>query len=232
MVADIHELLERYEAVGGEGDDDLYADAQQSFARAMADHPDDPALLRDYGYLLECHARYALRRAATQYERALAIDPDMDKVRYQLISARAALGEDEQSIGVYRDRLAAVPDDVRGYRLLASAHHLAREYDQAAGVIDEGLRRFPDDAPLLAVRGATRRDTGDPRGALADWRRSHHLDPDDLGPIYESAFLLEAQGQVAEAIDAWRYILEWNRARGYEVQMAWPAREIERLATR
>src|SRR5262245_41704171 len=96
MDADMHELLERYEAVGGEGDDDRFATAQGLFAPALSEHPDDPVLLRDYGYLLECHGRYALRRAVSMYERALAVDPDGDKVRYQLISARAALGEDDQ----------------------------------------------------------------------------------------------------------------------------------------
>ena len=58
MSADAGELLERYEATG---DERAFADAQRLYERALAERP-DPLLLRDYGYLLECHGRYAIRR--------------------------------------------------------------------------------------------------------------------------------------------------------------------------
>jgi hypothetical protein len=46
------------------------------------------------------------------------------------------------------------------------------------------------DRMLLEVRGEVRAATGDPEGALADWRRAVDLDQ-DIGPVYSSAFLLE-----------------------------------------
>jgi hypothetical protein len=50
------ELLERYEAIG---DEDALVEAQRLYEQALAEGP-DPELLRDYGYLLECHGRRAI----------------------------------------------------------------------------------------------------------------------------------------------------------------------------
>jgi tetratricopeptide (TPR) repeat protein len=73
---------------------------------------------------------------------------------------------------------------------------------------------------------------GDVEGALADWRAA--LDPDghSIGGAYMSAFLLERVGRLEEAIEAWRYILDYNESRGYELQADWPTRELERLRAR
>ena len=75
---------------------------------------------RDYGYLLECQVRRLLQLAVAQYERAIELDPNADKPRYHLISARAGLRETELPIAEYRKRLAESPGDIRNYRFLAS----------------------------------------------------------------------------------------------------------------
>ena len=71
---------------------------------------------------------------------------------------------------------------------------------------------------------------GDQEGALADWRRAHELSPEgELSMVYSSAFLLEHQGGLAEAIGAWRHILEYADARGWELTAVWPRQELQRL---
>lgn len=70
---------------------------------------------------------------------------------------------------------------------------------------------------------------GDPVGALADWRRAHELDREDLSSVYSGAFLLEREGRLAEAAEAWRYIVDWNVARGYELTAVWPREELDRV---
>jgi tetratricopeptide (TPR) repeat protein len=221
-----HELLERYEALGDEGD---FLAAKPLFEQALAEAPDSSVLRRDYGYLLECHARNELRRAVAEYTRAIDLDPRADKVRYQLNSAYAGLREQERAIAFCKQRLDASPRDVREYRFLASAYLLARDFDRADAVVAAGLALEPGDRVLIAARGEVKAATGDPDGALADWRLALDLDPEDIGPLYSSAFLLEREGRLDEARDTWRVIIEWLDARGFTLQAAWPRCELERL---
>jgi tetratricopeptide (TPR) repeat protein len=224
---DKSDLLERYEATG---DDAAYREALPLYGAAAATGRDVGDLL-GYGYLLECRGRNLLKLAIAQYERAIALDPEDDKPRYQLISARAALGDVDREVGIYRDRLEASPGSVREYRLLATAYLASREYDRALDVIGRGLALAPDDGRLIDRR-AEARSRQDPEGALADWRRALELDRDDIGPLYMSSFLLERLGRLDEAIDAWRSIIEWNEARGYKLQTEWPKQELQRLESK
>jgi tetratricopeptide (TPR) repeat protein len=99
---------------------------------------------------------------------------------YQHIWAQAALRETEPAIALYSERLARSPTDVREHRFLANAYLAARDYQEAARVVDAGLALAPDDSMLLDVRGDARAATGDPDGALADWRRTVEVDAENL----------------------------------------------------
>jgi tetratricopeptide (TPR) repeat protein len=229
------ELLERYEALG---EDDDFLAARPLFEAEIRRReqgepglhgPEDALLLRQYGYLLECHGRITIRRAIEQYERAIALDPAADKVRYQWIGAKASLGEPETAVDLHRDRVAAAPGDVRELRLLSSAYLAAHDYDAAADVIAAGLELAPDDVRLIEDRGAVKEHRGDAGGALADWRRVHELDPEYFGSVYASAFLLEREGRLAEAAEAWRQIVDFATERGWELTAAWPRQELQRV---
>jgi tetratricopeptide (TPR) repeat protein len=219
------EHLERYEALGEESD---FLAAQPLYEQALTEAP-DPRLLNDYGYLLECHGRRELRRAVELFERAIALDPDYDKPHYQLISARASLLEPELPVAIYEQRLAASPGELRERRFLASAYLHSHAYEKALMVVVAGLELAPDDAALVALRGEAKAGLGDPEGALADWRRALVLEPEDIGALYSSAFLLEREGRLQEAVEAWRAIVDWNESRGYTLQAVWPRQELERL---
>jgi tetratricopeptide (TPR) repeat protein len=232
---DKDELLERYEALG---EDDDFLAARPLFeaeirrreqSEAGLDGPEDSLLLRQYGYLLECHGRITIRRAIEQYEQAIALDPDADKVRYQWIAAKASLGEQETAVALHGERVAAAPGDVRELRLLSSAHLAAHDNDAAAGVIAAGLELAPGDARLTYDRGELKARRGDADGALADWRRAHDLDPENYAPVYSSAFLLEREGRLAEAAEAWRQIVDFATERGWELTAAWPRQELQRV---
>jgi len=53
-----------------------------------------------------------------------------------------------------------------------------------------------------------------------------------ISPLYSSAFLLEGEGRLEEAVEAWRSIVEWNESRGFTLQAEWPKRELKRLQRR
>jgi tetratricopeptide (TPR) repeat protein len=221
-----NELLERYEALGDESD---FLAAWPLYERALAEAP-DAQLLNDYGYLLKCHGQRELRRAVELYQRAIEPDPSFDKPHHQLISARAGLQEPELPVALYERRLAASPGELREYRFLVTAYLRARAYARALEVVTAGLELAADDAQLIAARGEVRAGLGDPDGALADWRRALELDANDIGALYSSAFLLEREGRLEEALEAWRSILAWNRARGFKLQTVWPKEELARLS--
>ncbi len=221
------ELLERYEALGEESD---FLAAKPLYEQALAEEP-GPRLLNDYGYLVTCHGRRELRRAVGLYEQAIALDPGYDKPHYQLISARASLLEPELPVAIYEQRVAESPGELREHRFLANAYLEAGAHEKALAVVEAGLELAPDDAVLVAVRGEAKAGLGDPEGALADWTRALELEPEDIGPLYSSAFLLEREGRLEEAVEAWRSIIDWNEARGYTLQAVWPRQELERLTS-
>jgi len=232
---DKDELLERYEALG-EDDDFLAAKPlfeaeiqRQERSEAGLRGPDAGRLLRQYGYLLNCHGRITIRRAIEQYQRSIDLGPGDDQVRYMWIGAKATLDEADDAITRYRERVAAAPGDVRELRFLACAYLSAKDFDAAKGVIDTGLALAPDDPGLTSDRGEVKVHEGDVDGALSDWRRAHDLDPENFAPVYSSAFLLEREGRLAEAVEAWRHILDDATEHGWELTAAWPRQEIQRL---
>jgi tetratricopeptide (TPR) repeat protein len=129
----------------------------------------------------------------------------------------------------YTRQLAAAPGHVSRYRYLTLAYLAARRYDEAREVIDAGLALVVDDRVLIEARGDVRAANGDSEGALADWAHTLDLDPEDIAPLYSTAFLHEREGRLQEAIDAWEAIRNWALARGYQLDAAWPERERERL---
>jgi tetratricopeptide (TPR) repeat protein len=139
------------------------------------------------------------------------------------------LREPERAIALYQQRFTASPGNLREHRFLAYAYLAGCDYAAARAVIDAGLELAPEDSVLIEFRGEVRAGTGDPDGALADWRHAHQLNPENLSSIYSSAFLLEREGRVEEAAEAWRLIIDWSDARSFALDVEWPRREIERL---
>ena len=233
---DKDELLERYEALGEDGDflaaKPLFeAEIRLREQRNPGLHgPEDALLLRQYGYLLQCHGRITIRQAIEQYERSIDLDPGAAYVRYQWIGAKASLGE----VG-NRGRPASRAGCRRAGRGFASCGCCrtrispAYDHDARAGVIAAGLELAPGDAGLTEERGELKARQGDPDGALADWRGAHELDPENFAPFYSSAFLLEREGRLAEAAQAWRQIVDYATGQGWELTAIWPRQELQRV---
>lgn len=223
---DKDELLKRYEARGDEAD---FLDARRRYEAALAETPDDPRLLNDYGYLLECHGRYAIRAATDAYRRAIELDPGWAKPRLQLISAAAALQEPQDAVEHYQQRLQASPNDPEEHRYLATALLADHRFVEAELVARRGLGLQPDDAALTnrladALAGQDRA-----MEALDLWRRAYVLDPENLEGRYASAFLLEREARLPEAMAEWQFIIDWTESHGHDIDAEWPTRELERL---
>ena len=171
-------LMNEYEALGARaGGESAYAEAMTIYQQLLGEHPDDARLHLEYGYLQECHGRNLIRAAAGCYERAIELDPGWDKPHYQLIFARSALHESERVIELYKQRLAAAPDQIREYRFLAGAYLRSGALDEAGKVIAAGRKLEPDDDMLLAAEAELLDASGRREEALAAWRTLKQRDP-------------------------------------------------------
>jgi tetratricopeptide (TPR) repeat protein len=225
---DKEELRERYEAYC---DEHFYDQAKQLYEQALERSPGDARLLREYGYLQECHGRYAIRAAAECYQHAIDADPQQDKSHLQLISALAALWDLDTVIPRYEQQVADAPGGPRGYRLLSAAYLGVGDYEKAIRTIRTGLEITLDDPALTELQGDVYAATGSPDDALASWHHAFTLAPEDYGISmrYSAAFLLERQGRLAEAAGEWRFIIDWLEEHGETIHIDWPRRELYRL---
>ena len=223
------ELRERYEATG---EVSFYEQARPLYEDALARDPGNARLLREYGYLLECHGRYAIRASIRCYQRAIDAAPGWEATHLHLIGALAAVQNlDERVLARYEQRVADAPADPSGYRLLAVACLRAGDRDWAERTIRDGLRVAPDDPFLVEQQGDLYAATSRPEDALASWRRAFALAPEDYGISmrFSAAFLLERLGRLAEAAHEWRFIIRWNEERGETIHLDWPRRELRRV---
>jgi tetratricopeptide (TPR) repeat protein len=208
-------------------DEESFQEAKRFLDAALADG-EDAQLLLDYGYIHECRGRTAIREAIHWYERALELDPSLERTRHQLIGAYTALRQTQEAIELYKRRLAAAPEDLAEYRCLAHAYLAAGEYEDAGRVVEAGLAVAPD-VGLLEHQGSVLAGQGRPEEALAVWQRVFELDTERISVRYSRAFLLERLGRLMEAAAEWEAIIAWLQERDYEIQIQWPARELARL---
>jgi tetratricopeptide (TPR) repeat protein len=208
-------------------DEETFEQAKDALDAELAEG-EDAGLLLDYGYIHECRGRAGIRDAIRWYERSLALDPTIERTRHQLIQAYAALHETHHAIELYKQRLAAAPDEIAEYRCLAHAYLAAGEYEEAGKVIESGLT-LGQDVDLLEQQGSVHAGQGRPEEALATWERVSELDGERISARYSRAFLLQRLGRLTDAAAEWETIIAWLRERGYDVQAEWPERELARL---
>jgi tetratricopeptide (TPR) repeat protein len=208
-------------------DEESFQEAKRFLEAALAEG-EEAGLLLEYGYIHECRGRTAIREAIHWYERALELDPSIERTRHQLIAAYAALRQTQEAIDLYKRRLAAAPEDLAEYRCLADAYLAGGEYEEAGKVVAAGLAVAPD-VGLLEHQGAVLAGQGQSEEALATWQRVFELDAERISARYSRAFLLERLGRLTEAAAEWEAIIAWLRERNYEIQAQWPERELARL---
>jgi tetratricopeptide (TPR) repeat protein len=114
------------------------------------------------------------RRAAGEFERALALRPDWTRALVNLGDARLALGEVEGAIEAYRRAVTVAPDDPGAANNLAWA--LLQDpvrWPEAESVIQGALARRPEPRGYyLDTLGTVLLRKGDDRGALAAFREA------------------------------------------------------------
>ncbi len=219
------ELLYSYEA----GNDSVYEEALELFEKSLKEKPQDPELLVDFGYLLECRGRTLIRKAANMFEKAIKIKPEFSLARKRAMMARAALFESNKAIEMYKERIEKYPEDVQEYKYLIKAYLLANQYREAKKVVETALEIKPDDPGLIENYGSVYAGLEEPEKALKYWDKAFELDSENISTRYSTAFLLEREGRLKEAIEQWNLIIKWLTERNYNENVDWPKQEIERI---
>lgn len=222
------QLIDLIATLEARQDEESFVAAKEALEAALAEG-DEAELLRDYGYIHECAGRASIREAVRLYERAVELEPRLEKAHHQLISAYAGLQQTRDAVDLYERRLAAEPEDLVWHRCLAHAYIAAGDFEKAAEVVERGLGRAPD-VRLLEQRGEVLAGRGEFEEALAAWSRVLELDGENqISAHYSRAFLLERLGRLEEAAAEWQAIVDWNLARGAEIEAEWPRNELARL---
>ncbi len=216
-------LLDTYGALG---DESVCTEAMRAYQELLAEHPDDAGLHWEYGRLLDAHGRNSIRAAVACFERAIELDPGQNGPHFNLIFSRAALHETELVVDLYKERLAAAPDQIREYGFLARAYFYAGAREEAGKVIAAGRKLDPDDYGLLDLEAELLDAAGRREESLAIRQTLKQRDPENLGSWYMSAFTLEALGRYEEAIAEWRYIIGWLEAHDEALHTQWPKEMI------
>jgi tetratricopeptide (TPR) repeat protein len=146
-----------------------------------------------------------------------------------VVFAYSALQESERAIELYKNRLAAAPDQIREYRFLANAYLRSGALEEAGKVIAAGRKLEPGDGTLLATEAELLDASGRHEEALAAWQALKQRDPDDLRPYFMSAFTLETLGRYQEAAAEWRHIISSLEASDDAVHTTWPKEMLARI---
>src|SRR5262245_40417856 len=139
-----------------------------------------------------------MNAARTAYEKALALDRDQPRARWELAGVLVKLGQYDQAehqLALCRGR---VPEADRA-DLLAQAAWSRGESDRSRSIVDAGLAVAPSHPGLLARRALIAQSQGRLDAAVADLDRA--LAADGFNPrwLYMRSGLLRALGRRDEA---------------------------------
>lgn len=177
-----------------------FAQARADGEAALADRPDDPALLRLLGD--SCCRSGDLGKGVEYLRRAHEIAPGDTRVRFDLASALAATGDlvaAEAILGV--DRAQSHDADLlrlRGYILQAQGRHA-----EAIDAYGDAVALYPDDWETWNNLGNTLRAAGDRETAVDALTRAARLRPDMATVQLNLGAALVEAGRLKESVGAY-----------------------------
>jgi tetratricopeptide (TPR) repeat protein len=207
------ETLERLLALNGRNVDALKvqaralylagrdADAERALTAAAALAPADDEIAYDLGRLYYQQHRY--REAATQFQRAIALNPRSHKAYDNLGLTTEALGDVPQAIRHYLKAIELVHTDHPNYDVvyanLADLMLTLGEYRKAFDLAAEAAQRNPDDARNLFLTGKALVKMERFDISLKWLERAVALDPSYPEPRYVLAQTYRRLGRAADA---------------------------------
>jgi tetratricopeptide (TPR) repeat protein len=139
-------------------------------------------------------AREEYERAMTEYDRAIALDPESARAYANRAVTRVLLQDFAGAIADLDDALALDPDNAGNLTLRGDYHRRLEHYDAALRDLDRAIELAPTLPAAWATRGATHHALARYDLALADVNRSLEIDPDFVWGLVRRSRLLRSRG--------------------------------------
>ncbi|MFE7896038.1 tetratricopeptide repeat protein [Streptomyces sp. NPDC057424] len=186
--------------------------------RAVLDAPAQARARLVRGDELRGEGAYA--RALTEYDQAVALDPELAVAYRHRSGIRGDLGDHDGAIADLDRAVALEPDNAWYVALRGEHQRIAGRDSEAVRDLTEAIRLDPALGFAWASRGATHERAGDFDAALADLGRALDLDPDYAWALARRARVWRARG------DSHRQLADLDRA--LALSPDWPWARCER----
>ncbi|MGW0906904.1 tetratricopeptide repeat protein [Streptomyces sp. NPDC002853] len=140
----------------------------------------------------------AYEQALAEYDRAIALDPELARAHYGKGSTRAKQGDFAAAITELDRAVAVDPDYHRALRLRGEYHRVLGNWGESIRDLSRAIEIQPTDAYAWASRGAAQYSIEQDDEALADLNRAVELDPEYAWALARRARIWGHRGQRAE----------------------------------
>jgi tetratricopeptide (TPR) repeat protein len=139
--------------------------------------------------------------AIEQYERALAIDPDLADGYYYLGRTWNRMGQQEQALAALESAAALEPpSSARRYLLRAEAYVAREEWEAALAAFEQAASLSPwDPVPRYQMGWVLDRKLADQEAAIACFQQALQINPDYVPPRLALGQLYQERGDCDEA---------------------------------
>ncbi len=186
--------------------DQDYQEAARCYSAALALRPDDPLVIREFGWLLD---NYLLdpSRAIALYRRGLERRPDDSSLHLQLGHALLHRGDIDDAMAAYRETIRIEPTRVSAYRGLLGCYQFKSDHDSVIAECREAISRFPGPLDWHVYLGDALLHRGDLQGAIDAFREALSRVPGNAFAWDGLRRTLEAQGDGEGSLRAARETL-------------------------
>lgn len=205
-----------YERLG----DEARARTLRGRAKAAGSYADTPDPWLDE-MMLACYDTYRLavaagaakhggnRKVALQLlERARQISPDSAPVHFQLGITYLETKEYSKARPHFEQCTSLAPDMADGWIHLSNLLATVGNRAESERVLAAGIARCPSSPGLQLEQGHRLAAVNQPEAAIAAYRESFRLRPDEAAPLFSIAKILFEQGREAEAVEEMKRALE------------------------
>jgi transcriptional regulator with XRE-family HTH domain len=199
--------------------------------------------LMDYAMLQDVRSQELTKQAEEYYRKAIQSAEtgshlvgrvhDNRDVRFvsrmELIKLLARNGRGQESIDFYQKAVNEAPDFAEHYVCLATAYSRCGQNDKGWETVEAGLKVDGKNAYLLHNGGHFLKMLGRYEEAIAYWDASYESNKDVPDNLFAKAYLYEELGKNKKAVETWKEIIDWLESRGFEIELNFPKRELQRV---